>query len=177
DSYGVPWRKSLARSASLPALLGKAIRQIRPSNEHIVARAERYGGAQVVAFETEHAARREQKIAAFRKAFVEGPILSLPVGAKFSISFDPGSVESFPGVGQVFGSAKVTDEWGVLQVQSGGVLMKRPAASFTGVVLRAPASPSGDRIAGQGWTLQLNPGWKLAPGARSGDWTVTRGDK
>jgi hypothetical protein len=142
-----------------------------------MARAGRYGGARVIAFETEQASRREQKIAAFRKAFVEGPTLSLPVGSRFSFSFDPDHVDSFPGVGQVFGSAKVTDEWGVLQVQSGGVLMKRPAADFTGVVLPAPASPSGEKLNGEGWTLQLNPGWKLAPGARSGDWTVTRSDE
>jgi hypothetical protein len=177
DSYGVAWRKGLSPAASLPTLLRKAIGPPHPSGENVEARAGRYGGAQVITFETEQAGRREQKIAAFRKAFVEGPTLTLPVASGFNFSFDPGSVESFPGAGQVFGSAKVTDEWGVLQVQSGGVLMKRPAASFTGVVLRAPANPTGDRITGEGWTLQLNPGWKLAPGARSRDWTVVRSDQ
>ncbi len=176
DGYRVSWRRGLTRSAPLPALLGKAIRRTEPPNGDAADRAERYGGARVVAFETEQAARRAEKIAGFRKAFVEGPILSLPVGSRFSFSFDPGGVDSFPGIGQVFGSAKVTDEWGVLQVQSGGVLMKRPVSSFTGVLVRAPVSPSGDRLSGEGWTLQLNRGWKLAPGARSGDWAVTRGD-
>lgn len=173
DSYKVPWRKGLTPAVSLPALLAKAVGAAVA--EDATARAERYGGPRVIAYETEQAERRAKKIAGFRRDFVEGPILTLPVGSQFNFSFDPNGVDSLPGVGQVFQSAKVTDEWGVLTVESGGVLMKRPAALFTGVVLRAPASPSGNTIKGDGWTLQLNKGWKIVPGMRAGDWLVMRG--
>jgi hypothetical protein len=170
DSFRVPWRKGLKPTTSLPSLLGSTVRAKPPSD--VLARAARYGGSRVIAFEEEQANRRAQKVAAFRKAYVDGPTLTLPVASQFSFSFDPNGVDSFPGVGQVFGSAKVSDEWGILQVQSGGVLMKRPESKFTGVVLPAPANTEGGKIAGEGWTLQLNAGWKLAPGARSGDWIV-----
>jgi hypothetical protein len=172
DGYRIPWRKGLKPTTSLPILLGNAVRARPPSD--VLTRAERYGGSRIIALETEQANRRAQKIAAFRKAYVDGPTLTLPVASQFSFSFDPNGVDSFPGVGQVFGSAKVSDEWGVLQVQSGGVLMKRPESKFTGVVLRAPANTEGSKITGEGWTLQLNAGWKLASGARSGDWIVVR---
>ena len=147
--------------------------QLQPVADAAV-RADRYEGRRVIAVETEQAQRRAAKIAGFRKAFVDGQILLLPVASQFSFSFDPNGVDSFPGVGQVFGSAKVSDEWGVLQVQSGGVLMNRPEAKVTGVVIRAAANPTGSTISGEGWTLQLNAGWKLALGPRSGDWMVVR---
>jgi hypothetical protein len=31
-----------------------------------------------------------------------------------------------------------------------------------------------DRLRGDGWTLTLKPGWKIAPGARAGDSTLMR---
>jgi hypothetical protein len=175
DAYRVEWRNRLSPAVSLPRLLMKAIKRSNLTGD-TSARTARYGGERVIGYETLQAERRAQKIAELRKAFVEGPTLSLPVGSMFSFSFDPGGVDSFPGVGQVFASAKVSDEWGVLTVQSGGVLMKRPESKFTGVALRAPADPSGPTVKGDGWTLQLNPGWKIAPGARAGDWVITRAD-
>lgn len=174
DDWHVSWRKRLNPSTSLPELLAKTIRSAMPSGEDVGARARVYGGERIIAYETEQAKRRSERVALFRKAFIEGPVLTLPVASQFSFSFDPTGVETLPGMGQVFDSAKVTDEWGVLQVKSGGVLMKRAESRFTGVVLRAPVNPSGTSISGEEWTLQLNPGWKLAPGERPGDWTVAR---
>ncbi len=173
DAKGLPWRTGLKATGSLPEMLRQATRA--SSVADVTAAAEPYGGAQVIAFETRQAERRAKRIAEFKKQFVESAVIALPVAGQFGFSFDPNGVESFPGVGQVFDSAKISDEWGVLQVNSGGVLMKRPADKYTGVAIRAPANPSGSTITGEGWTLQLNAGWKLTPGSRPGDWTVTKG--
>jgi len=172
DSYRVPWRNGLKPSVLLPAMLAKTVGASVTGDP--VSRASRYGGPQVMAFETGQAERRAARIAKFKTIFVNGPILLLPVASQFNFSFDPNGVESFPGVGQIVESAKVTDEWGVLQVKSGGVLMKRPEAKFTGVTVPAPVNPAGNVITGEGWSLTLNTGWKLAPGPRSGDGNIVR---
>jgi hypothetical protein len=174
EQYGPGWRRSLTAKASLSDLLAHAL---PPSHEIQVLTGTAlvgYGESRVIADEVEREQPREERTAAFRKAFVDGPILELPVASQFGFSFDPNGVESLPGIGQVFESTKIADEWGILQVQSGGVLLRRPEAVFTGVVVRAPASPAGDTVAGDGWTLKLNAGWRVAPGARHGDWKVVR---
>ena len=53
-----------------------------------------------------------------------------------------------------------------------GVTLGRPllaGALLDRALERAPKSAELHALYGDGWTLKLNPGWKLAPGARAGD--------
>jgi len=43
------------------------------------------------------------------------------------------------------------------------------SANMTKVTLAAPADTSARPVVGQGWTLDLAPGWTIVPGARKGD--------
>jgi hypothetical protein len=40
------------------------------------------------------------------------------------------------------------------------------------VVITAPTDASASPVKGDGWTLELKPGWKLAPDARKGDYVL-----
>ncbi|MEP6634540.1 MAG: hypothetical protein ABJA62_10060, partial [Luteimonas sp.] len=55
--------------------------------------------------------------------------------------------------------------WGVLEA-SEGALMK---PDWSAVIVVAPATSTGSSLKAAGWMLQLNPGWRLAPGPRKGD--------
>jgi hypothetical protein len=37
------------------------------------------------------------------------------------------------------------------------------------VTLSGPATVSGNKLTGHGWTVELKPGWSAAPGGRPGD--------
>ena len=72
-------------------------------------------------------------------------------------------------------NGKITDEWGVLEVTSGGVLLKRSENLITGVVVTAPLpDPRSSMHVGQGRTLQLKPGWKLIATEQKGSYADVR---
>jgi hypothetical protein len=66
---------------------------------------------------------------------------------------------------------QVIDGWGSIQVD-GGALM---APDWSLLTVAAPADgAAGGKLHGKGWTLELAPGWKLTPGARKGDFTLSQ---
>jgi hypothetical protein len=114
----------------------------------------------MIAAEKEREASRIAEEARLRTRFIEGPTLRLPVGSRFSFNFDPNGAVPLPGVGVVYKSSRISDEWGTLDVTSGGVLMLRNAEGlFTGVVVANPLWKDGF-AKGDGWTLELAEGWK-----------------
>ena len=160
DEAGLQWRRRITRSSDLAAMAREAYRvaDIRVSDaDSLVAR---YGGARMVAGERAREASRLIAEAALRARFVDGPTLTLPVGNRFSFNFDPNGALPLSGLGIVYKSSQISDEWGRLTVSSGGVLMARnPQGLITGVVLAEPFSKDGV-FSGDGWTLELAEGWK-----------------
>ena len=172
DESGRPWREELVRGATLGELL-EAAYDVEASRVPAEGRIGGYNGERVMAIET---AREEERLARetdLRARLVDGPVLRLAPGAEFSYSFDPNDAVNLEGVGTVYGSTRVTDVWGILEVDSGGALFLRNAEGwFTGVVVPAPASGPDPPTSGDGWRLDLAEGWEIAPGERAGDWVV-----
>ena len=150
DASGSRWRTSLTSASSLPAMVAAAYR-ITASDVDSATLVARYGASRMIADETSREARRLAQEAEMRAKFLDGPTLTLPVASRFSFSFDPNGVTVLPGIGTVYQSSRITDEWGSLDVSRGGVLMLRNAEGhITGVVLAAPVI-AGESIAGEGW--------------------------
>jgi hypothetical protein len=103
---------------------------------------------------------------------VDGPVLVLPL-AKANFQFNPQTLVALDETGTVYPTLRLTDEWGELVVERNGALVKAGSKSAT-VPLRVGDE---DRVRGEGWTLTLKPGWKIAPGTRAGDSTVLREDR
>lgn len=174
DAADPAWRGRVREAHGLGALLGAAYGVSPADTGDVEARAERYDGGRVIAEETQAAERALAEQARLRAAFVEGPTLTLPVGGAFHYSFDPNRVLPLDGYGTVYAAAEIRDEWGLLTVESGGVLMRRQARSITGVVVPAAGDTDGPPTAGDGWRLELAEGWEVRPGDRPGDWVVAR---
>src|SRR5207249_1867326 len=106
-------------------LLAKALKITLPDDvaREAKLRAERYDDGRVIAAETQREENRQRLQAKFRTRFVEGPLLELPATKDVSYSFNPNAVEVLDGGGNVYLTARVTDEWGVLTVTSGGALL------------------------------------------------------
>ena len=159
DASGSQWRQRLSSSTSLPALAAKTYGIVMATADSATLVA-RYGARRMVAEERSREARRITAEADMRAQFIDGPSLTLPVGSKFSFSFDPTGVKILPGTGAVYESSRITDEWGSLDVTSGGVLMLRDAAGLiTGVVVAKPVI-AGENLSGDGWKLTLARGWR-----------------
>jgi hypothetical protein len=46
---------------------------------------------------------------------------------------------------------------------------------WSAVIVVAPSVSAGSSLKGDGWTLELKPGWKIVPGARKGDFMLIFG--
>lgn len=45
---------------------------------------------------------------------------------------------------------------------------------FDKIQVPAPPDPGGQSVRGDGWTLELEAGWSLAPGERKGDFILKK---
>lgn len=173
DKAGTPWRKSLTPQSDLGTLLARAsqIEVHAVNKDEAVRRARSYDGEEIIALETERDRDRQARLASARQRFIAGPVLVLPVGAQFGYGFDPNHVLGVDETSTVYEGGQVSDDWGVLQATS-GFLLVRGTAKVIRVQVPAPASAQERPLKGEGWTLELAPGWTVAPGSRPGDFTL-----
>jgi hypothetical protein len=172
DEAAPGWTRRLRKDDDLGELLRSSLRLARARADEAGAerRAHAYGGEELSAAERGREGRRLQSVAAYRARLVEGPVLSIPLRS-MRMSFDPGNLVPLEGLGTVYPNIRVVDAWGVLTVSRGGALMNQ---SYSGITVAAPADPSKLPARGDGWTLELNDGWSLAPGGRAGDFVVSK---
>ena len=157
------------------ALLGAAAGFNVPEDLAAAAesRAAAYGGKELEASETARAAEHEKLVAAVRKRFVEGAVLFIPLREAFSYSFDPTNQVPLEGVGTVYPYLRISGPWGILEAQKGALLLKKEGY-ISGVKVLVPKDAASPPLAGPGWTLTLNEGYRVEPGDRKGDFEVRR---
>lgn len=173
DRASPGWRGSWNRRDGLPEMLAAALKQeVAVDDATFDERATRYGVADIQAQESARTIKQAEVVAGLRARLIDGPVLIAPVnGASFT--FDPSRVTPLPPEGAVYGIIRAATPWGVLEVASEGLLStdwSRLSVAYVGTAV------AGGEVKGNGWSLHLKPGWTLAPGARAGDWTITRQD-
>lgn len=173
DTQAADWRKELKDNidADLAAHLAKnlAVRLPALDPKDLQARARRYQGEKLLAAEKERDKERQKRIAAYRARLVDGRVLALPLD-KIQISFDPRSLQPLEGLGTVYPSLRIVDAWGTLTASKGALI----AADFKKVYVTAPKEPKARPLRGEGWEIELNPGWQVEPGERKGDFRVRK---
>ncbi len=85
-----------------------------------------------------------------------------------SVQFDPRTLLPLDDLGTVYPEIRISDVWGILEA-SKGVLVK---GEWGAAVVTAPTDTTGSLIKGDGWSLELKPGWKLIRAAREGDFSL-----
>ena len=169
DRYQPNWRTELQSGEDLNEILQAALKITLPSDleQTTQQRAVQYDGVALRAAETEREAKRKATLALYHAQFVDGPTLSLPL-KRMSVQFDPRTLQPMDDLGTVYPTIRVTGLWGILDV-SKGALLKR---NWTAVVVAAPTDTTGNNIKGDGWTLQINSGWKLVPAPQKGNYLL-----
>ncbi len=87
---------------------------------------------------------------------------------RMKVQFNPSNLQPLGEHGTVYPTMRISDDWGVLEAKE-GALMK---SDWSAVTVVAPVAATGGSLKGQGWTLELKPGWRLVPGTRKGDWIL-----
>jgi hypothetical protein len=153
-------------------MLADALHVDMAAKPDVAKRAARYNGPVLLASEQARAQARAKQVAQYTAQLVTGPVLRLPL-KHMKVQFNPSNLVPLGAAGTVYPTMHVIDDWGSITVD-GGALM---AGDWSQLAVAAPAgAEQGNRLHGTGWTLELAPGWQLAPGKRSGDRTVQRAE-
>jgi hypothetical protein len=171
DDSSATWKKGLKPDDDLAATLQRALSITLPPklSDEAQARGRHYDGETLVVAERGREAKRRERQAELRAKLLDGPVLRLPF-LKMNIEFDPNNIESLDGVGSVYPTLRITDQWGILTVSSGALIGK----DWAWVQVPVARNSTGPPLRGDGWTLQLNDGWTPKPGTRLGDWVLAR---
>lgn len=130
------------------------------------AKAKLYDGANIVAAETEREARIKTELALYRKKLVEEPHTEILL-VKMNVSFNPGTLLILDDKGTIYPNMRVVDEWGILNVTSGGLM----SPGWNKITLSAPTSVNDTTVKGNGWDIELKPGWRMRK-AENGNYSL-----
>jgi hypothetical protein len=133
------------------------------------ARAARYNGEKLWAAEVAREESRLKKVAEFRHLLIDGPVLLLPLGRQ-QMSFNPSELVPIEGVGTVYPTLTLISTWGKLEVHKASLI----TSDFKNAFVAAPTKFEEKLLAGDGWELRLEPGWKAVQGERKGDWKLVK---
>lgn len=170
DATGAPWRERLNPTTDLAAALLRLSKIDLPVDLAAAAaeRAHKYDGASLAAEENAREKTRRAVAADYRVRLVEGTVLKIRL-RQMSMQFDPGNLVSMGSLGTVYPNIRIVDDWGILNVTSRGTLLR---TDFSQIALSRPKSIALRKVEGEGWTLDLKPGWSIIPGERTGDFTL-----
>lgn len=139
------WTHSVKNSDDLADLARAAWGLVPADAASADARAARYDSAKVRAEEAAREAKRAEKTARLRAKFVDGELLTLPLG-QMQMEFDPNGLEPLEGVGTVYSTITLRDAWGRVVAKNGALI----TSDFKKLIVPA----AGD------FELTLNAGWK-----------------
>lgn len=163
------WTRTIKCENDLAQVLAETmkLKQITLPEAALKERARRYDGDPLWTKEAAREEARLQRIAAFRRILVDGPVLELPL-AKFQMSFNPSLVVPLEGKGTIYPTLTLIDRWGKLEVRKAALI----ATDHKKVVAPAPTKMEPSALSGDGWDLRLEAGWKPKKGPRAGDWQI-----
>jgi len=174
DRYAPGWRPR-AGATPLDAMLIAALQVHAPADLPHAAteRGALYGYSAVAAAEREREERHQATLKDLTARFLEGPTLDFPAAPEMNRNFSPLTLVPFPPNGVYYPTGTFSANWGRLRVESGGGALVAP--DNRSVRVSAPADPNARPVRGEGWTLELAPGWTIQPATRPGSFAVVRG--
>jgi hypothetical protein len=166
DDLKPEWRRQLRGTSDLGDLLASATN--RPVTTDVAVAAARYDGAALRTAEEARDRAQQVRVTELRRRFVDGPVLTMPVGS--GTSDTTGSV-GIPGAGTVFfRNYTISTQWGRLNANNG--VLRSADGSTVSVPVTGPLEET--TLQGDGWSVTLNSGWVVRPATRPGSFIIVR---
>lgn len=170
DRWAGEWRRRVLPDMDLPALLARAIAVDVTSTDTAARAGIAYGMDAVRTEEAARAQARKLRATQYRDRLLGSGALHLPLRNP-SVSFDPRTLFPLDDDGIVYTPITVRDAWGELQARD-GALMATDWSRVSVDALRVEGCARSWR--GNGWTLTLSAGWRLARDD-AGRWRLAEG--
>ncbi len=126
-------------------------------NKQIREIGKSYGLDSITNFENKREEERIRKIKKYKDLFTSDSVLSIDL-INMHIGFNPGNLVPLDLLGTVYPNLRITDNWGILEVDSVGALL---SPEWNNVRVACPEVITDSLITGRGYSLKLNSSWKL----------------
>ncbi|MBB4036293.1 hypothetical protein GGR21_002195 [Dysgonomonas hofstadii] len=158
------WNKEVSAEINLIDYFIKELNITLPENLDLAVNnmQELYNGSRIIEEEMKREEIKLQQIARYKQIFIEEPHLIVPL-EKMSISFNPSNIIPLGDDGNVYPTATISDNWGVLTVNRGMLL----SPNWKTVYLSVPLEETQNHIAGEGWSIDLKNGYKVLKDAKN----------
>jgi hypothetical protein len=130
---------------------------------------DQYGLLKINSEETGREERIKNIMAQYKAKFIEQAHLEIRF-EKMSISFDPRNIMPLEGYGTVYPTLRVSDNWGILTVTDGALL----GAGWDKVTVSEPTLINKDKVAGNGWTIDLASGYFVEKNSSDGNYSLKK---
>ena len=148
------WNKKINNHTNLTAFFITSFNIQLPAN--ITNIANQYNGNIITSEENTRAEEIRKQKEAYVRMFLESPATELPL-MNMNMSFDYTKMVSLKEKGMVYPQIRITDKWGILTVINGALI----SADWSKVRVSFPTNIQENKITGDGWTLDLSPGYTL----------------
>ncbi len=122
------------------------------TTEEVFQLGKEYGIETIIKHEQQRELNIEEIKAKYKQRFLSDSALVIGL-EKMSIGFDPSNIMPLDSFGTVYPYLRITDNWGILKVDSGGALI---SPEWNTVTVSSPLSITDTLISGKGWHLKLD---------------------
>jgi hypothetical protein len=168
DQADPDWRKKLGSGQRLDQMLSSVLKLQPPAFATLKAREAVYDDGTLHAREVKRDQQKTARLAALKAKLLDGPVLTLPLHHS-NYQFNPQTLQPLGNLGMVYPTMRLTDDWGVLEVESDALVNQDKKVATVSVVGIDPS-----KLKGAGWKLSLSKGWAVVPDARKGDVIVRK---
>ena len=163
------WNREINIHTNLTAYFIQAFNITLPSSLKVRVEeiSDQYNGKLIIAEETEREAKAKRLIAELKSKFVEQPHFEIRL-EKMNISFDPRNIIPVEDKGSFYKNARITDVWGILTINNGALM----STGWDKISVSIPLKIDNKSVSGDGWTLELNDGYKVSKNENTGNYSL-----
>ena len=168
------WNREVLQTTNLTDFFSNAFMIPPPDRRrnNIVNIGKEYDYSNILAEESVREQQFLEQYARYRFQFIDTVHIEIPL-IKMNMSFDYTRQFSLDSLGMVYPSIRITDEWGILQAEKGALIN----AGWNQVNISLPVAINGEKIEGDGWTLELNSSFTLEKDEVTGNYRVKRSEE
>ncbi len=159
DKTNKKWNLSIDKDSNITDILNKSwgINDDEISYEEIEKLGKDYNMESIVNEEIQKETAKEEINNKYRNIFLSPQRLEINL-ENISIGFNPSNIMSLDSLGTVYPNLRITDNWGILEVDSCGALI---SPEWNKVTISNPEFISDTIIGGKGWKLKLDHQFKI----------------
>ena len=116
----------------------------------------KYNGETIIREEIARDIKNKKQIADYQNKLIDSPHVELPL-MNMNMSFDYTKMVSLDKQGTVYPQIRITDNWGILEVEQGALI----SPNWNQVNISFPLAIEGNKINGEGWKLELKDGYVI----------------